>query len=105
MSYWDDDGLERWEYQYREPFPTPPVAEELLAQTIGEVVLHAINLDDMRTYAQALVEKEAVAVLQEIKAVLDSPDLDDKDCFQRIEEILSVWSLHGLTTGRHEIAL
>ena len=42
MNRWDDTD-------YWDPIPTPPVAEELLAQTIGEVVLHAINLDDMRT--------------------------------------------------------
>lgn len=95
MSYWDDPNC--WEAT-----PTPPVAEELLAQTIGEVVLHAINLDDMRTYAQVLAEREAVSVLQEIKRILDSPDLSDKDCFDRMEEILAAWSLHGLTTNRHE---
>ena len=51
----------------------------------------------------ALLEKECYKILMEIKAVLEDDSLDDKDCFEKIENIVSIFENAGIGCGtRHD---
>ena len=76
------------------------VSKELCAKAIGEQVM--IYLEDLIQDSLAdLAEREAVAVLGKIKAILDDESLDDAGCALRIDAIVSAWYQAGLSTDRH----
>ena len=76
------------------------LSKELLARAIGEYV--AGHLDALVQEALAdLAERQAVAVLRQVKAVLDDESLDDAGCALRIDAIVQAFYDAGLSTSRH----
>ena len=50
-----------------------------------------------------LFELKCYKVLKEIKEIIENEDLDDKECFKKIEEIISVFEKNGSHCGsRHD---
>ena len=76
------------------------LSKELLARAIGKYV--AGHLDALVQEALAdLAERQAVAVLRQVKAVLDDESLDDAGCALRIDAIVQAFYDAGLSTSRH----
>ena len=76
------------------------LSKELLARAIGEYV--AGHLDALVQEALAdLAERQAVAVLRQVKAVLDDESLDDAGCALRVDAIVQAFYDAGLSTSRH----
>ena len=76
------------------------LSKELLARAIGESVVD--HLDALAREALAdLAERQAVAALRQIKAVLDDESLDDAGCALRIDAIVQTFHEAGLSTSRH----
>ena len=73
---------------------------QLYARAIGE--LTAIYLEHMdQKELFELAERRAVALLGQIKAILDDATLDDPACFLRIDAIVGVFAQEGISTLRH----
>lgn len=49
-----------------------------------------------------IIESQCYNVLQQIKKVLDDENLSDKDCFDKIEEIIRVLEENGVFCDRHD---
>ena len=50
-----------------------------------------------------LIERRCYRALQKIKAIIEDDRLDDKECFQKIEEIICVFEEVGSNGGiRHD---
>lgn len=49
-----------------------------------------------------VMESKALDIIAEIKAVLDNEALNDKECFQRIEDIITIFQANGIDTTRHD---
>ena len=81
--------------------PGLSMEDELWAQVIAQEMLRYARASGERFMASR-VDSEAVRVLSEIKKVLDDPDLDDPECFYRIDSIVSTFYQAGLSTRRHE---
>lgn len=79
----------------------PSVSEAFYAQIIGRDVMRYL-----RDYApEALgrpVESEAVRLLEEIRQILDDPDLEDSTCFMKIDTIVSAFLRAGIPIDRHD---
>ena len=76
------------------------LSKELLARAVGEYVVD--HLDALVQEALAdLAERQAVAVLRQVKAVLDDESLDDAGCALRIDAIVQAFYDAGLSTSRH----
>ena len=53
--------------------------------------------------ASQMVELECYRILLEIKEVIENEKLDDPECFERIEDILTVFERHGIACDfRHD---
>ena len=74
-----------------------PIQDGIWAQAVGEVLLKAAKNQSWKEE----VDTRAVRLLQEIQEALDDDNLDDPDCFHRIEELLTVWNNAGLRSNRH----
>lgn len=74
------------------------VREELLAQAIGREALKYMDRENLAQEA----DSEAIKILQEIQTVLDDDALDDPECFDRIERIVTAFHRHGIPTLRHD---
>lgn len=77
-----------------------PISEELYARAIGWEVVKYVKDYDMHRLARQM-DSDAVALLKEIKAVLDVRTLDDPTCFYRVDALVQAFSRYGLYTQRH----
>ena len=77
------------------------VREELYARAIGWKVLEYLEGDACRL-AERDAQWDAFQVLEKIRQTLDDSALDDKECFQQIERIVSVFYANGISTRRHD---
>ena len=77
-----------------------PIIKDLCAKAIGDFVMRYLDTLSREEIA-ALAERNAVALLGQIKEILDDPTLDDPACFQRIDAIVTAWWDAGLATKRH----
>lgn len=76
--------------------------EELAAQAIGlEAMRYLKQTETIRSIARE-TEKKAIEVLEEIRRVLNDDSLEDPECFQRIEAILTALENAGIFTSRHD---
>ena len=72
--------------------------EALILQEFGKDCIIKAEID----YAQ-IVSSASYKALEQIREILDRDDLDDADCFQRIEEIVRVFEAMGSNGGsRHD---
>ena len=76
------------------------LSKELLARAVGEYVVN--HLDALVQEALAdLAERQAVAVLRQVKDILDDESLDDAGCALRIDAVVQAFYDAGLSTSRH----
>lgn len=76
--------------------------EELAAQAIGlEAMRYLKDGEPIRKIA-AETESRAMRALEGIRRILNDDNLDDPECFQRIESILSTLEDAGIFTTRHD---
>lgn len=69
-----------------------------LSQENAQILFPNLHLD-----AMDIVESEALQVIQKIQAIITDDSLEDKECFMRIEEIVSVLEDYGIDCGtRHD---
>lgn len=73
-------------------------AQEELA---AEAMRYLKQTETIRRIAQE-TEKKAIEVLEEIRRVLNDDSLEDPECFQRIEAILTALENAGIFTSRHD---
>lgn len=59
---------------------------QLLIKAMGEEKLEA-SLSELKMDAKDLVEMQSYRALRRIKEIIEDPELEDPDCFQRIEEM------------------
>lgn len=76
------------------------VEERLCVQAIGWDFLQYAKQYDIHDLARR-VDSDAVALIKEIKAILDDTTLDDPECFFRIDSIVMAFYNHNLNTNRH----
>ena len=79
---------------------TPTIEERLYAQELGWEVLRCAKELNVQELARK-VDSEAIALIKEIKTILDDRTLDDPDCFLRIDAIVRVFHKYDLPTDRH----
>ena len=74
------------------------VSESLAAQAIGRAVLD--NLD--RESLALAVNAAALELLEEIRVILNDERLDDRECFHRIDALVSAFDRRGIAVARHD---
>ena len=47
-------------------------------------------------------ETQALQMLADIRKALNDDQLDDPECFRRIEAIMAVYEAEGIAIGRHD---
>ncbi len=72
--------------------------EGIMQQIIAREVMASMESADRA----ALVHDAAYQSLCRIREILDDKTLDDLECFQRIERIVSVFDSLGCTISRHK---
>ena len=77
------------------------IQDELYARAIGWEVLNYLRREHPGEVAQK-IEGDALCVLEKIQMILNDDDLDDSDCFERIELIVNTFYANGLSTNRHD---
>lgn len=50
----------------------------------------------------ALAESSALKLIAEIKDILDNDDLEDPECFRRIDALVDAFHVRNVPTGRHD---
>lgn len=82
------------------PWDKKTVSQSLWDREVGAYVLNCLQHCDTSVLAQQ-VDSEAVRLLEEIKAIIQDPALDDPECFARIEALTNAFYVHGISTTRH----
>ena len=74
---------------------------ELCQELISKVYRDKIAELDLDI--KQIIEMECYKALRQIKEIISNDNFDDKECFQKIEEIVSVFeSLGSNGRGRHD---
>ena len=84
--------------------------EELVAAFIsGEVanylkreVANCLKQDRVVERILRQTETQALQMLADIRKALNDDQLDDPECFRRIEAIMAVYEAEGIAIGRHD---
>ncbi|MCI9331613.1 MAG: hypothetical protein HFG05_05490 [Oscillibacter sp.] len=76
--------------------------ETLEVYVIGKMVLERMRREGDLKELAALVESKATRALEDIRRALDDINLEDPECFHRIEAILTVYENNGIRTSRHD---
>jgi len=72
--------------------------EKILMETNGKTTFGRVKVD-----ANKIIEKKLYQLLKEIKEVLERDELEDKECFERIEDIVCAYERAGSGCGvRHD---
>ena len=80
----------------------PAYTEKLLFErAVGAAVIEYMTNYESEKLLSA-INSEASKILQDVQTILDDDRLDDPECFQKIEAIVSVFHQHGLSTSRHD---
>jgi hypothetical protein len=75
---------------------------ELYKRILAEYFAEHGHFEDSVDYT-AIIQNECYRALCKIKQILENDALEDADCFQRIEEIVSVFESLGSNAGcRHD---
>lgn len=76
--------------------------EELAAEAIGlEAMRYLKQEETVRRIAEA-TQSRAMRALEGIRLILNDDSLEDPECFQRIESILTALEDVGIFTTRHD---
>ena len=76
------------------------MVNQLYTAAVGKLALNYIGTLPSGVISE-LAERRAVALLGQIKAILDDETLDDPECFLRIDAIVGVFAREGISTLRH----
>ena len=76
--------------------------EELAAEAIGLEVMRYLKQEETVKRIAAETESRAMRALEKIRSILNDDSLEDPECFQRIEAILTALEDHGVFTTRHD---
>lgn len=75
---------------------------ELLTHLLAQKAIH-VTIPQLQAALPELLEAVSYKALCEIKAILEDDALTDRDCFQKIEAIVSVFEKIGSGAGnRHD---
>ena len=77
--------------------------EELTALVIGHAFLNQMKSYGVMQDILAAVDSQAMRILEEIVQTLDDETLDDPECFQKIQKILTVLESNWLGSTRHDL--
>lgn len=78
------------------------VHEELIADAIGTLVMRHLRGETIPKEIAEAMESKAVRTLEHIRHILNDDSVDDPECFQRIEAILTALEEAGIFTTRHD---
>ena len=76
--------------------------EDLAAEAIGLEVMRYLKQEETVKRIVAATESRAMRALEKIRRILNDDSLEDPECFQRIEAILTALEDHGVFTTRHD---
>ena len=79
----------------------PSVSEIFYSQAIGKDIIEYMQARDPGLLAH-LAECEAIHLIEEIRQILNDPDLEDDTCFMRIDAIVSAFLRSGIVVDRHD---
>lgn len=77
------------------------ISKGLYANIIGELAimyLESLQADELLSK----VESQALALIAEIKTILDDDCTGDPECFYRIEKLVEAFYERGIQTTRHD---
>lgn len=75
---------------------------ELFKDILIRVIENNLSETDLK-YMSHIVESESYKALKKIKAIIEDDNLDDEECFIKIEEIVRVFESLGSDGGnRHD---
>lgn len=74
------------------------VSESLAVQAIGRAAMGCMDRDAL----VKAVNSEALALLKEIRGILDDGSLDDPECFAKIDALVSAFHRRGVPVSRHD---
>ena len=74
--------------------------ESLYANAIGRSVLEYARIQKKQEISE-LVDSAANELLKKIWVILEDKNLNDSECFYRIDEIVKVFNEYGVATTRH----
>lgn len=84
-----------------EELPRSEVADTLYQHALGAVMLRAVKAAHPEEIS-ALAERTAVKTLAKIHAILNDESLNDRDCFLKIDSIVTAFYNHAnIYTDRH----
>ena len=80
-----------------------PIAESIYAQILGWELLNYIKKEES-SLSQRIkeIDSRALQILEEIRAILEDDTIDDPDCFERIDRIVSLYNKNDIGTDRHD---
>lgn len=73
-------------------------SEYLIAQAIGRAAMDCMD----REALVGAVNSAALALLEEVREILDDDRLDDRECFYKIDAIVSAFHRCGMDVTRHD---
>ncbi len=76
--------------------------EELAAEAIGLEVMRYLKQEETVKRIAAETESRALRALEGIRRILNDDALEDPECFQRMESILTALEEAGISTTRHD---
>lgn len=76
--------------------------KEILIKLLEKEDVH-ITFPNLNSSPEKLIERRCYAALRKIKAIIQDDNLEDKECFQKIEEIVCLFEKLGSDGGnRHD---
>ena len=76
--------------------------EELEARAIGLEAMRYLKQGETVKRIAAETDSRAMRALEKIRSVLNDDSLEDPECFQRIEAILTALEDYGVFPSRHD---
>lgn len=77
------------------------VPESLYAKELGMALLNFAKEYNAHTLALQM-ESRAIALIEEIRAILNDSTLDDPECFSRIDALVSAFDSAEISVTRHD---
>jgi hypothetical protein len=79
-----------------------PIAESLYAQILGWELLNHLK-DEESNFSRRIdeIDSRALRILEEVRAILNDDTLDDPECLERIDRIVSLYYKNDIDTSRH----
>ena len=79
---------------------SPGAREVLYQRAVGEIMMNAGRAAQEEEIAR-LAGHSAIEILEKIRSILNDESLNDRDCFLKIDSIVSVFHANAIDTDRH----